>query len=453
MYYENEKTELKKEYVEDIYKEVIAFANTDDGTILVGVNDEGEKVGIKDIDDTYTRITNGIRDTILPDVTIFVKYTMEEKEIIKIEVAEGSYKPYYLRSKGLKPSGVYVRQGTSSVPASSEQIRRMIKDADGNVFENFRSLNQELSFEETTEIFKKRNLVFSEDKYYTLGVKNKELGLYTNLGWLLSDQCAHTIKVAVFSDMENTVFRDKKEFGGSVFKQIEKTYAYLQLCNQNRAVIEGLERKENWDYPKEAVREALLNAVVHRDYGLSGSILINVNEKEMEFISLGGLVGGLSPEDIRNGVSLSRNSKLAEVFYRLQFIEAYGTGIRRIYSLYRGCKVQPEISVTQNSFRITLPNRNAPACDYLANDMLIEREYQQGVTSQMKRLLDYMEKYGEITGEDIQEFLDIKRTRAYLLTREMTEKGLIKTVGRGKEKRFIPAAARRDNEMPEGGIR
>ena len=130
---ETERIEFKERLTDDIYKEIIAFANTDGGTIYVGINDHGEPVGLEDVDDVYTRITNGVRDAILPDVTIFVKYTLEDGEIIKMEIGEGSYKPYYLKVKGLKPSGVYVRQGTSAVPASPEQIRLMIKNADGDV--------------------------------------------------------------------------------------------------------------------------------------------------------------------------------------------------------------------------------------------------------------------------------------------------------------------------------
>lgn len=90
---ETERIEFKERLTDDIYKEIIAFANTDGGTIYVGINDHGEPVGLEDVDDVYTRITNGVRDAILPDVTIFVKYTLEDGEIIKMEIGEGSYKP------------------------------------------------------------------------------------------------------------------------------------------------------------------------------------------------------------------------------------------------------------------------------------------------------------------------------------------------------------------------
>lgn len=434
MQYESERIEFKEIFVPEIYKEVIAFANTEGGTILVGVDDSGNTVGIQDIDDVYTRITNGIRDAISPDVTMFIKYTLEDRKIIRVEVGEGTYKPYYLKTKGLKPAGVYVRQGASSVPASQEQIRQMIKNTDGDTFEGSRSLDQKLTFRYAEEIFQKRGLEFGEEKFYQLGMKIPDVNLYTNLGKLLSDQCTHTVKAAVFLDENNTVFQDKKEFTGSVFRQLEEAYAYLQLCNHNQVKIEGLEREEHWDYPEAAVREALLNALVHRDYHYSGSILINVNKKETEFISIGGLLPGISQEDIRNGISISRNPKLAEIFYRLRFIEAYGTGIRRIFRLYEDCPRKPRISVTQNSFKITLPNRNTAKEESTAKKE--ENRKAVKITAQMEKILSYLSENKEIAEEKVQELLQVKSTRAYLIMKQLMEAGFVTVSGRGKNKKY-----------------
>lgn len=136
MLFESENTEFKAKLSDEIYKEVIAFANTDGGTIYIGIDDKGNVIGLENVDDSYTRLTNGIRDAIQPDVTMFIRYVLQEDKVIRIEVGEGSYKPYYLKSKGLKPNGVYVRQGASSAPASQELIRKMIKDTDGDQFED-----------------------------------------------------------------------------------------------------------------------------------------------------------------------------------------------------------------------------------------------------------------------------------------------------------------------------
>ncbi len=435
MQYESERMEYKSQMTDDIYKEVIAFANTDGGVIYIGIDDKGNLTGIDNVDETYTRLTNGIRDAIVPDVTMFVHYILQDNNVIRIEVGEGSYKPYYLKSKGMKSSGVYVRQGASSVQASSEQIRRMIKDSDGDVFEEMRTFLQELSFEEAEHTFQRYKVDFTEEKYIALGLRNIQDNQYTNLAMILSDQCQHTTKIAVFGDEANITFKDAKEFGGSIFKQLDDSYAYLALCNRTAATFKGLERVELSDYPEDALREALLNALVHRDYSYSGSIIINVNDFCIEFISIGGLLPGLSAADICNGISQPRNRRLAEIFHRLRLIESYGTGIRKIYALYKDCAAQPRIEVTTNTFKLVLPNMNASG-SVAKNVSETAEKIPVAVTSQMKTVMDYLAEYGEMTDEDMQELLNIKKTRAYLIARQMNENGLIDIIGRGATKKY-----------------
>ncbi len=425
MYFVSENTEFKSQFTEEIYKEVIAFANTDGGFIYVGINDNGEVTGLSDIDEEYTRITNGIRDAVMPDVTMFVHYTIQENKVVRIAVNEGTNKPYYLKGKGLKPNGVFVRQGASSVQASHEQIRKMIKESDGDSYENARSLEQNLTFEVAKAFFNRNGVDFSSEKYRTLGITHSEI--YTNLALLISDQCAHTIKIAVFKDESCTEFRDSKEFGGSVFKQFEDTVNYLALCNKTSSTINGVLRTEKKDYPEEAVREALLNALVHRDYSYSGSIIINITDKKTEFISIGGLLPGLSEEDIRMGISQPRNKKLTDIFFRLKLIESYGTGIRRIYKLYENCCAQPIIEISSNAFKITLPNMN----EYT------QPEYKKPLTAQMKKIIDYIKENGYMTDAEIEELLNIKKTRVYILTREMTENNIIRIDGKGINKKYL----------------
>lgn len=162
--------------------------------------------------------------------------------MIRIETGEGSFKPYYLKAKGLKPTGVFVRQGSSSVPASPEQIRQMIKISDGDIFETMRSMEQEITFEQASNTFKKYDVDFAEEKFPALGIRSLQDGLFTNLAWLISDQCRHTVKAAVFGDDTNTVFKDAKEFRGSVFKQLDEVFSYLMLCNRTSSIFKGLER-------------------------------------------------------------------------------------------------------------------------------------------------------------------------------------------------------------------
>lgn len=431
MIFETENIEFKSVLTDDIYKEVIAFANTDGGTIYIGIDDNGNAVGLRNVDETFLKITNGIRDAIAPDVTMFVKFTLQDNGVVKIAVGEGSFKPYYLKSKGLKSGGVYIRQGSSSVPASPESIRKMIKESDGDIFEEMRSMEQVLTFDDAKKAFGKYGVEFSEVKYRTLGITDKTGSLFTNLALILSDSCPYTIKAAVFSDEENTKFLDSKEFSGSVFSQLENCFNYLRLCNKNNAIFNGLERIEQPDYPEEAVREALLNAVVHRDYSFSGSIIINVNSSETEFISIGGLLPGLSPEDIRSGISQPRNKNLAEIFHRLKLIESYGTGIRKIYNLYKNCIAQPKIEITPNTFKITLPNMNhteeKPSNNATNTDLSPKKQ----------KILDFIKQNGSITEKVIEELLGVKRTRAYTIAKELTVEGYLISTGKGSDKKYI----------------
>lgn len=309
----------------------------------------------------------------------------------------------------------------------------MIKESDGDNYEDSRCLEQDLTFNAAEMAFQRYGVEFSVEKYRALGITQNDI--YTNLALLLSDQCLHTTKIAVFNDEFCTEFRDSKEFGGSIFKQFEDSVNYLALCNKTVSAIKGVVRIDKQDYPEEAIREALLNALVHRDYGFSGSIIINVNDSKMEFISLGGLLPGLSTEDIRIGVSQPRNKKLAEVFRRLRLIESYGTGIRRIFKLYKNCSVQPSIEVTANAFKIVLPNMNV-AGTAIESTLEMAEKKPMAVTPQMKTVMDYLAEYGEMTDEDLQELLNIKKTRAYLLARQMNENGLIDIIGRGATKKY-----------------
>ena len=435
MLYESESVELKEVLKEDITKEVVAFANTEGGTIFIGIDDKGNEVGIQDIDETYTRLTNLVRDAIMPDVTVFTRYELLKNNIIKITVSEGSAKPYYLKKNGMKPSGVYVRQGASSAQATWEQIRQFIKHSDGDSFESSRSLLQELTFDSAETEFKNRNIPFSEDKYISLGLRNAEKDLFTNLALLISDQCTHSVKVAVFEDSANTIFIDRREFTGSVFKQLHDTYNYLMLNNRTVSTIKGLDRTDSIDYPPETIREALLNALIHRNYSYSGSIIINVNKEQMEFISIGGLMPGLSENDIMAGISQSRNPKLAQVFFRLKHVEAYGTGIRRIYDTYRDFDIGPEIAVTENTFKIVLPNMNFRG-DNLDNNKKSNDSKAYNITAQMQEVLDYLAQYGSLTEDELMDLLDIKKTRAYIIGKQMSDMELVDIIGRGKDKKY-----------------
>lgn len=426
--FENETIEYKREVTDSIKKEVLAFINTTGGSIYIGVSDDGKVVGMTNPDEAMLQVGNMLRDGVHPDAMMFVQIhaeMIEDKTVLHIKVSEGSNKPYYLKKYGLKPSGVYVRQGSASVQASPERIRQMIKAADGDVFEDNVSLNQELTFQKTAQVFATHNLSFGPQQLQTLGLVRKD-GVFTNLALILSDQCPYTIKAAAFQGKDQTLFKDRREFSGPLLAQLEECYAYLQLNNPVSAAFQGLYRVDQKAYPDVAVREALLNCLVHRDYGFSASTFVSLYENRLEFTSLGGLLPGFAKEDILLGLSVCRNKKLAEVFYRLELIEAYGTGLLKIQNAYKDSSDKPELLTSPNAFKVILPRLQA-------------REQAEGkplFQTKEELVLEYLSKREAATRKDVQDLLHISQATAVRMMKNMTEENLLIKEGRGKGIRY-----------------
>ena len=426
---ESETLELKEIVVEDIKKEIIAFANSAGGTLYVGVADDGNIVGVENPDMVIQQISNMVRDSIKPDITMFTRYAaknVEGKQIVAVEIQRGTERPYYLAKKGLRPEGVYVRQGTSSVPATSTAIRRMIKDTDGDSFEAMRSLEQNLTFQAAEKEFALRDLAFGVSQMKTLGILNTD-GIYTNLGLLLSEQCAHTVKAAVFEGTNQSIFRDRQEFTGSLLQQMNEVYEYIDRRNQVHSTFDKLRRIDTRDYPEVAIREALLNSLVHRDYSFSASTLISVYDDRIEFTSIGGLPAGVSLDDIMLGLSVCRNPKLANVFYRLELIEAYGTGMKKIMGAYENSNKKPVIETTDNAFKIILPNLNEDVGSLPVADAGSEAE---------RQVLEFIKKNGSISRKETETAVNLKQTAAGRLLSKMIQKKLIVQIGQGKNTKY-----------------
>jgi len=431
---ENKTTEFKREYMDDIKYAVIAFANTDGGKIYIGINDDGTVRGVENVDETMLRVTNMIRDAIRPDVTMFMECgteVMDGKNVVVLKMQRGTSRPYYLHGKGVRPEGVYVRQGASSVPASETMILNMIKETSGDRYEDGRSINQQLSFDKTAEYFKKKNVKFGENQKRSLNMISED-GTYSNLGMLLSDQCVHTIKMAVFDGSKKSVFRDRRELTGSLLTQLEEAYAYIDQFNRTRAEFEGLDRIDNRDYPPEALREALLNAIVHRDYSISGSTLISIFDDRIEMVTIGGLVRGISFDDIMLGVSVLRNPRLANVFYRLKLIEAYGTGMLKINESYADYEVKPRIEASNHAFKITLPNTNYKKSVTAAEPKKTAPVRYVPMAVREEIIIGLFDGRDTISRQDVQNALNVSQATAILILRKMVERGILIRDGGGK---------------------
>ena len=289
-----------------------------------------------------------------------------------------------------------------------------------------RSLEQNLSFKTAKEQCVRRNISLDAAMMQTLGMMSQD-GIYLNVALLLSEQCPSTIKAATFAGVDKSVIQDRREFTGSLVQQMEDLYAYLDLHNQTKATFEGIYRTDIRDYPEQALREAMMNSLVHRDYSFSASTLVSIYDDRIEFASVGGLPTGISLDDIMLGLSVCRNQKLAAVFYRLQLIEAYGTGMPKIMKAYAATKLEPKIEVTSNAFKITLPNINVAQ---VADNVI------KGCRSNEEKILDLIAQNGYVVRTDVDQLLDVSQTTSSRILKRMVINKLIYQDGSGRNTKY-----------------
>lgn len=428
MYVESETVELKQELTKNIKKEIVAFANSKGGTIYIGITDTGEILGLKDIKSDIESLSGMIREGIIGNLTTYTDIEIKEidkKDVIELHITSAPEKPYYLADKGLKSSGVYIRHGSSTIQATDEIIRKMLIESSKKSFEEEISNVQELTFDYANEIFKKRNIEFSNEKFKSLKMLTDNK--FNNLALLLSDQNPYTVKCAIFDGTNKTLFKDRKELSGSYLKIVEDAFYYMNLSNHINSTFNGLQRVDKKDYPDFSIREALLNAIIHRDYYFNGSILLSIFDDRIEINSTGGLISTLSLNDVYNGVSESRNPNFAEIFHRLNYVENYGTGIGRIINEYQDSKLKPIIELSENVFKITLPNLNYTESNKNEFNNMTQEEI----------ITKYVKEKTKITRLEVEKLLNIGNTRSKQIINKLLEDHILIKKGTGKNTYYV----------------
>ena len=358
-YEESDRVELKREMIKDLDKEIIAFLNTHGGTIYIGVDDNGNVIGIpqKLKDDYDEKISAILTNNIKPNSRNNVTFSYDEDNVLVINIKEGDSKPYYLTEKGPKPSGTYIRVGRSKRPATDDEILTMIRDSSGWLWENQVSNEQDLTFDELSKIAKKKKLDFGPHKFRNLKIINKE-GQFTNLGLLVSDQNPVEVKFAVYD--RNLDFKVKEEFHGSIVAIADDVLKYAELFNTTSAkIIPGqISRVETKSYPGASLREAILNAICHAEYFAPSNIKVEFFPDKVKITNPGNIYNNGTIEDIKRGIQSFRNPSLVILLNKLGYIENYGTGIQRIIEGYQNTEYQAEFYVSNSYFMITLHSLN-----------------------------------------------------------------------------------------------
>ena len=361
---------LEKDKPKSWLKTVSAFANTKGGTILYGVRDEDRKpVGLDNIAEVSSKVSTLINSKITPIPRYELNPFEEEgKDFLAVNVGDGPETPYYYNSDGRKTA--YIRLGDQSLEAPIHILKALILKGQNKTFDGIASEYklEDLSFTLLEATLKKEAglLVNNYRDYLSFNLVNAE-GYVTNAGLLLSDQgllkqskvfCTKwkgNVKGSVEGDAE-----DDKEYTGSIISLLFNSETFIKNNSKTSWKINGMHREEFEDYPTKAVREALVNAIIHRDYQIIGSeIHIDMFEDRLEITSPGGMVDGnqIQDLDLTKIPSLRRNTIISDLFGRLHFMDRRGSGITRIIESYSDCDVKPKFSSGISNFTVVFPNK------------------------------------------------------------------------------------------------
>jgi len=354
---ESKHIELKERFTKSLLKTVSAFSNFNDGYIYIGVSDQGDILGFPNVHEERIKIENQLNTSITPkpffDLSIL---EIDGTFILEIKVYKGEDGPYYYQNVA------YMRNDTSTIPLDGPQLTRLILKSKHLTFDQLNLQETHLSFHDLHEHMRDVLQIddMNEAVLKTLGLFNREG--YNNAALLLSDtnSMPHSfVDIATFTHDTNT-FTDRKILKNtSIIKQFEHTMTYFKTKYPSIQKIEGPKRTTKEQVPIVAFREALSNALIHRDYFISSGVQIAMFNNRIEINSPGGLPEGINESQYYKGLtSAPRNPILSNVFFRLNIIEQFGTGVKRIIDSYKTYQIKPSFDIQDNQIRIILPVTN-----------------------------------------------------------------------------------------------
>ena len=335
---ETNRIENKEQLNEDFEQEVIAFLNYKEGGIIyVGINKNGQVVGVENTDLTQLQIKDRIKNNIQPstlglfDVTV---ETIDNKEVIKVIISSGTEKPYYLRKKGRTPEGCYIRVGSSKERMTERMIDDMYARRIKNTLKEIDSPRQELTFNQLKIYYEEHGLKLNDNFLQNLDLLTSE-GKYNYNAFLLADENTVSIKLVRYLGTNKLELLENLEYGNRcLITATQRILDRLDVENTTYAKIEYFGRKEQEKIDSKALKEAVINAIVHNDYSYGNSPIIELYSDRIEITSAGGLPQELSQEEFLEGVTAPRNKELIRVFKDVDLIENIGSGVLRILDAY-----------------------------------------------------------------------------------------------------------------------
>ena len=413
---ESKELELKSTITNTFLKTVSAFSNYNSGKIIFGIDDNGKIIGLENIEELCLDLENKIDDNISPKPDFrFIKDT--KKNIITLIVEEGLNKPYLYKGKA------YKRNDTSTVEVDRIEFNRLTLLGLNQYYEELKARKQDLEFKvlkkELEEKLSLKN--FSKDVLKTLNLYDDK-NAYNNAAELLADKNTFSgVDIAKFGKSIDEILDRNLFVNISIILQYQKTLEVFNRYYKYEQIL-GSERIEKELIPEKAFREVIANALIHRTWDVNSNIRISMYEDKIEVSSPGGLPSGISEKEYLNGqISQLRNPILANIFFRLKYIEMFGTGIRRINESYKNFAVKPNFEIFENSIKITLP---------ITKTELF-------LTTDEKIIMDILEKGNILSSSEILEKVEFKKDKLNRILKNLIQKNYIDVIGNGRGTKYL----------------
>ena len=335
---ETNRIEYKQQLTDDLEKEVVAFLNyREGGVVYIGIDKTGKTLGVSDADGDALKIKDRLKNNIKPSCMGLFDVAMEEidsKDVIKITLASGIEKPYYIKKFGMSEKGCYIRTGTAAEPMKARQIEFLFSRRVRNSLGKIQSPRQDLTFAQLKIYYEAIGKTLNSQFAKNLELLTDE-EKFNYVGYLMADINGMSMKVAKYNGQDRVYLTENYEYGYcSLVKATKQILDKVELENKTFAKITPKERIETRLWDMIALREAIINAVVHNDYTQEVPPKVEIFNDRVEITSYGGLPDGLSEEDFFEGVSMPRNKEIMRIFKDLELVEQLGSGVPRILQSY-----------------------------------------------------------------------------------------------------------------------
>lgn len=422
MMQESNRVEFKSVLNDKLEKEVVAFLNNQEGGILyIGLGDDGHPIGIANVDAIQLQIADRIKNNILPSTLgLFdiVTEVVEDIAVIKIVVSSGLEKPYYIKSRGMSPSGCYTRIGTSSQPMTTSMIDDLYARRIHTTLRNIPSPRQDLKFAQLKIYYQERGLELNQQFANSLELLTPE-GKYNYIAYLLADENGVSIKVAKYAGTDKVDLIENEEYGYcSLIKATNSVLEKMKIENVTHAKVTSTKRMERNLVEPVAMREAIVNCIVHNDFSREIPPVFEIFSDRIIMTSYGGLIPGQSKEDFFSCSSMPRNRELMRVFKDVGFVEQLGSGMSRILKAYD----KDVFQISDHFIKAVFPFAKSVDGKNTASGSI-----NGGING--SNVMALMKKMPDITVNELSSHLNISTRKISRIIKELRESGKITRLG------------------------